>query len=156
MVNENVTILLISSSKLLKNKFIECLNDENNQNHFTLMNKTIESLKSVNERITVPCLICDYLVQQPTDDGYVQSNNAPPDTRYVQLVDATDKNLINNLISRSINTESNKNFQFKVNAIVYLYDETNSDTFAYIQTIHRDLQKTFRSYLMENDNSDLS
>ncbi len=152
MVNENVTILLISSSKLLKNKFIECLNDENNQNHFTLMNKTIESLKSVNERITVPCLICDYLVQQPTDDGYVQSNNAPPDTRYVQLVDATDKNLINNLISRSINTESNKNFQFKVNAIVYLYDDTNSDTFVYIQTIHRDLQKTFRSYLMENDN----
>lgn len=63
MVNENVTILLISNSKLLKNKFIECLNDTNNQSDFTLMNKTIESLKSVSERINVPCLICDYAVQ---------------------------------------------------------------------------------------------
>jgi len=114
------------------------------------MNKTIESLKTVTERITVPCLICDYLVKY-SDEGQIQRNNLPPESRYVQLVDATDKNLINNLISRSINTESNKNFQFKVNAIVYLYDETNSDTFAYIQAIHKDLQKTFKAYLMDND-----
>lgn len=152
MVNENVTILLISSSKLLKNKFIECLNTEASQNHFTLMTKTIESLKSLSERINVPCLICDYLTDQ-SDSGeeQLQSCNIPLDTTYVQIVDATDKNLLNNLISRSMNKENanKKKFQFNVNGIVYLYDESNTDTFAYVESIHRELNSssTFKEYL---------
>lgn len=129
--SENITILLISSSKLLKNKFIEALS--NSLNQFTLMNKTIESLKSSNERILVPCLISDYTLE-------TESN-----TNYVQLVDASDTSLINNLISRSIN--SAKTFQFFVNAIVYLYDEANPDTFFYAKTIHSDIKKTFSEFL---------
>ena len=145
MVAENVTILLISSSKLLKNKFIECLGDGNSSNQFTLMNKTIESLKSQNERVNVPCLICDYV----TEEALAKHANSqiPPETTYVQLVDATEKNLINNLISRSVNAEVNRNFRFSVNGIVYLFDETNSDTFAYIQAIHKELQKTFKGFV---------
>lgn len=128
--SENITILLISSSKLLKNKFIEALN--NSLNQFTLMNKTIESLKSSNERILVPCLISDYTLETETN------------TNYVQLVDASDTSLINNLISRSIN--SPKAFQFYINAIVYLYDEANPDTFYYVKSIHTDIKKTFSEF----------
>ena len=142
MSSDNITILLISSSKLLKNKFIECLNNENDVNHFTLMTKTIESLKSVTEKINVPCLICDYSTKSMLENQ--KSPNMPPETSYVQLVDAGDKNLINNLISRTMNKETNSKYQFKVNGIVYLYDEKNTDTFAYVQAIHKELQKTFK------------
>lgn len=83
---------------------------------------------------------------------YNYHSNRPPETTYVQLVDASDKNLINNLISRSINKEGNKKFQFNVNAIVYLYDETSTDTFAYIQAIHRELLNTFKDFLGNNAN----
>lgn len=147
MVSENVTILLISSSKLLKNKFIECLGDGNSINQFTLMNKSIESLKSQNERVSVPCLICDYLTDQAAANE--SNSNMPPETIYVQLVDAAEKSLINNLVSRSVNAKEvmSRNFQFNVNAIVYLFDETNSDTFAYVQAIHKELQKTFKPFV---------
>lgn len=150
MASDNVTILLISSSKLLKNKFIECLGDGNSNNQFTLMNKSIESLKSQNERVSVPCLICDYLTDQAANES---NSNMPPETIYVQLVDAAEKNLINNLVSRSVNAKEamSRNFQFNVNAIVYLFDETNSDTFAYVQAIHKELQKTFKPFV-NNEN----
>lgn len=139
-INENITILLIAANKILKNKFIESLNLNNSQNHFTLMNKTIESLKSSSERIIVPCLICDYSIEPEANL-----------TNYVQLVDATEKSLINNLISRSINRDLNKNFQFYINAIIYLYDETSPETFFYIQSIHNEIKKTFNDFITNDD-----
>lgn len=142
--NENITILLISSSKLLKNKFIELLNTATGVNHFTLMIKTIESLKTSTERINVPCLICDYSIE--SEDSTKQT-----ETNYVQLVDATDTSLINNLISRSINKDLNKNFQFYINAIIYLYDESSPDTFHYVKSIHTDIKKTFNDFISNNN-----
>jgi hypothetical protein len=144
--SENITILLISSSKMLKNKLIESLNQNTAKNHFSLMNKTIESLKTSTERINVPCLICDYSIEQTA-----QQHKNQTDTYYVQLVDATDTSLINNLISRSIHKESNKNFQFYINAIIYLYDESSPDTFYYVQSLHTELRKTFTDFIT-NDN----
>jgi hypothetical protein len=141
-INENITILLIAANKILKNKFIESLNLNNSQNHFTLMNKTIESLKSSSERIIVPCLICDYSIEPEANLN---------ETNYVQLVDATEKSLINNLISRSINRDLNKNFQFYINAIIYLYDETSPETFFYIQSIHNEIKKTFNEFITNDD-----
>lgn len=173
MTNGNVTILLIGQTKLLKNKFIEAINDKNNIFHFTLMTKTIESLKSLSERIDVPCFICDYVLPQETelnkslrliDFKKIWKNydfpfnfklilsNVPPETTYVQLVDASDRNLINNLISRSINKEMNKNFHFNVNAIIYLYDEFSPASFAYVQSVHLELNKTFQDFVTNNEN----
>ena len=128
---------------MLKNKLIESLNSSNVQNHFSLMNKTIESLKTTTERINVPCLICDYSIEQALTEQLTNQI----DTYYVQLVDATDTSLINNLISRSIHRESNKKFQFYINSIIYLYDESSPDTFHYVQTVHTELKKTFNDFI---------
>ena len=75
--DENLTILLISKSNLLKNYFIQSIS--NNINNFMLMNKTIES-NTGHHNFT--CFICDYSL----DDG--QSRN------YIQLIDINGKNKI--------------------------------------------------------------
>lgn len=136
--NENYTVLLISNSKLLKNKFIESLNNETNQ--FSLMKKTIEYNK-LPEKITLECLICDYVYD-------TESNSS--ETCYVQIIDINDKNIINYLIGKS-NELGPKKFKFFVNSIVYLYDESQSDTFAYIKTIHNDI-KNFIGDFVFNEN----
>jgi hypothetical protein len=152
MSNDNITILLISNSKLLKNKFIESLTTERNQ--FSLMIKTFEcgsnSINSKNEkessslsspydteRINISCLICDYSINE---DDHLE--------RYVQLIDANDKSVIHSLLKYSI--EEKESFKFYVNGIVYLYDETNSDTFTYIESMHRELNHKFPLFIQSD------
>lgn len=133
--DQNIAILLISSSKLLKNKFIEAIS--NDLNHFSLMNKSIKSEDA--ERSNVACFICDYTVES-------SDNQNPASTSYVQLIDANDKKLLSTLIEKSIYQDKDYK-QFFVNSIVYLYDETNTDTFAFIQSIHNDLNKVYPDFM---------
>ncbi|CAF0793589.1 unnamed protein product [Brachionus calyciflorus] len=135
--NDGINILLVSSSKLLKNKFIECLTNE--LNNFTLMNKTTE-FTSVQDRVNFSCFISDYSIQ---------NENSKYITKYVQLIDGADKNLIDGLIMRS--TNFTKNYPFYIHALVYLYDESNSDTFAYVKSIHNELRKSNEAFTI-NEN----
>ena len=141
MSNENITLLLISNSKLLKNKFIESLN--NDLNHFSLMNKSVDGINSVSERINLSCLVCDYCINPNNSD----------DTNYVQLIDANDKNIINTLVHKTVHSVNDKKFQFNINGFVYLYDETNSDTFTYLQSIHNELRKSFKDFIISDNSS---
>ena len=135
---ENITFLMISNSKLLKNKFIESISNE--LNHFSLMTKSVETIKSVSERINVSCFVCDYSLIKTSDK-----------THYTQIVDANDKNLINTLIYKTVESIGTKNFKFFVNGIVYLYDESQSDTFSYLQSIHNELRNNYGN-LIANEN----
>lgn len=93
--DENLTILLISSSKLLKNKFIEAVS--NDLNHFSLMNKSI-SVES--ERLNFSCFICDYSVDQGKS------------TSYIQLIDINGKLFKNVFLKKHLSWKL-KNFQKK-------------------------------------------
>ena len=126
---------MISNSKLLKNKFIESISNE--INHFSLMTKSVESIKSMTERINVSCFVCDYSLA-----------NNKANTYYTQIVDGNERNLINTLVSKSI---ENKSFKFFINGIVYLYDQTQTDTFSYLQSIHNELKTNYGSFVL-NDN----
>lgn len=46
--------------------------------------------------------------------------------------------------------------QFFVNGIVYLFDETETDTFAYVQSIHKDLVSTYPEFLGSSSSSSSS
>lgn len=128
----NTTILLISNSKLLKNKFIESLSNETN--NFSLMSKN--ALKSETESIKISCFVCDY-----SPDG---TNK----TRYMQVIDGTERTLINTLIGQTI---ENKFFKFFINAIVYLFDENETDTFSYVQSIHNELKSNYREFMQSQN-----
>lgn len=140
--NPNISILLVSNSKLLKNKFIESIS--NDLNNFSLMIKNFESNKSGADKVTLQCFVCDYTVEHEND-------MIDFDTNYVQLIDGTDKHLINTLIQKTASDEKN-NFKFHVNGIVYLFDESNSDTFAYVQSIHNELKKSFGDFVLNDGN----
>ena len=140
---ENITILMVSNSKLLKNKFIESISNETN--HFSLMTKSVEAIKSVSERINVSCFVSDYSL--PKAGG----KSSAEKTQYTQIIDATDRTLINTLIFKTAESVATKNFKFFVNGIVYLYDETQSDTFSYLQSIHMELRNNYAS-LVTNEN----
>lgn len=127
---------MISNSKLLKNKFIESISNE--INHFSLMTKSVESIKSVSERINVSCFVSDYTL----------TNNKSNNTHYTQIVDGNERNLINTLVYKSIESRT---FKFFVNGIVYLYDQTQTDTFSYLQSIHNELKTSYGSFIL-NEN----
>ena len=136
--DENVTILLISSSKLLKNKFIESLN--NNRNNFSLMNKTVDSLKSAEEKYVLSCVVSNYSIHPEVTES---NSGSETENHYVQIIDVNDKSLIQSLISSSFNE---RNFPYKINGVIYLFDESTSDTFAYVSTLQYELSKSFTSY----------
>lgn len=135
--NEGVNILLISSSKLLKNKFIESISNE--LNSFTLMKKNTESSVD-NSLYNLNCFISDYSIEL---------ENGKYATKYVQLIDGSDKNIIHLLIENSFS--SKKISKFYIHSIIYLYDESNSDTFAYIKSIHNELKKNFENFILSED-----
>lgn len=132
--NDSINILLISSSKLLKNKFIESIS--NDLNNFSLMSKTTDSIQSASERFNFSCFVSDYTTE--LTDSCLNTN-------YVQLIEANEKNLLNTLIFKTASKQgSDKTFNFNINGIIYLYDESSSDTFAYIQSVHNELKKIFQ------------
>ncbi|RMZ97021.1 hypothetical protein BpHYR1_030481 [Brachionus plicatilis] len=135
--SDGINILLVSSSKLLKNKFIESISNE--LNNFTLMTKSIES-QIENNRININCFISDYSIEL---------ENSKYATKYVQLIDGSDKNIIYSLIENTYSAK--KNSQYFIASIIYLYDESNSDTFAYIQSIHNELKSNFENFILSND-----
>jgi hypothetical protein len=71
----------------------------------------------------------------------------------VQLIDANDKNIINTLVHKTVHSVNDKKFQFNINGFVYLYDETNSDTFTYLQSIHNELRKSFKDFIISDNSS---
>jgi hypothetical protein len=137
---ENLTILMISNSKLLKNKFIESISNETN--HFSLMTKSVDSIKSMSERINVNCFVCDYTLTNNT------TNKSNTTTHYTQIIEGNERNLINTLVHKSVESKS---FKFFVNSIVYLYDQTQTDTFSYVQSIHNELKASYGSFVL-NEN----
>ncbi len=132
--DQNFTVLLLSNSKLLKNKFISSLN--NDQNQFSLMTKNIENTKPA-EKISLDCLICDYVYDSEISES----------SQYVQVIDLNEKSVINHLISRSIELGSSK-FKMFVNAIVFLFDETMTDTLTYVKSIHNEVKNALGSSLI--------
>lgn len=113
----SVNILLISNSKLLKSKFISSISSDTNS--FSSMNRIIND----NEKqYSFSCHVSDYTT---SIDAKLYS---------LQLIDVNDKGLIGHLMSTA-------NSSFPVNGIVYLYDELNSDTFAYVNSIHAEIKK---------------
>lgn len=135
--NDGINILLVSSSKLLKNKFVESISNE--INNFTLMTKKTESLVD-NSKISLNCFISDYSIEL---------ENSKYATKYVQLIDGSDKSIIYSLIESC--SSPKKISQFYIHSIIYLYDEANSDTFAYIQSIHYELKKKFENFILDDD-----
>lgn len=91
--DENITILLVSSSKLLKNKFIEAVSNE--INHFSLMNKSITTGDS--ERLNFACFVCDYSIDQGSTTNYMQIIDV--NGKYHKLKTNISKELINILKS---------------------------------------------------------
>ena len=142
-----ITILLISNSKILKNKFIESLSSD--LNHFSTMAKSLsvvppnsrQQQSAATDLSNFQCYVCDY-----TTETLPENSSEPV---YVQLIDANDKALISSLVKKSSELESGN--QFYVNGIVYLYDELNTDTFAYINSIHAELNKSYSSFV-KSDN----
>lgn len=141
---ENITILLVSSSKLLKNRFIEAISNESN--HFSLMNKSIDSSANVEsstgERtISFNCFVSDYTVDNEDEQDDQNTNH----TNYVQIIDASDKKLLTTLVEKSIYNQ--KNNKFFTNSIIYLYDESNTDTYAFVESINNDLSKVYPEFI---------
>jgi hypothetical protein len=136
----NTNILLISNSKILKNKFVQSLSNE--RNHFSTMTKTINlGEQNKNDSIISSSFsshVCDYTTKT------LDENLGPI---YVQLIDANDKFLITDLVKKSIESQSN----FDIKGIIYLSDELNSDTFAYVNSIHAELYKNYSSFV-KNEN----
>lgn len=137
---DSINILFVSNSKLLKNRFIESIS--NDLNTFSLMTKSLDRLELTNERISFSCLVSDYTIENE-DSKYL--------TNYVQLIEAAEKNLLNNLVYKSANPSFDQNFKFNIHSIIYLYDETSSDTFAFIQSIHNEIKKNFSDFLQNED-----
>lgn len=135
--NDGINILLVSSSKLLKNKFVESISNE--INNFTLMTKKTESSVD-NGKINLNCFISDYSIEL---------ENSKYATKYVQLIDGSDKSIIYSLIKSC--SSPKKITEFYIHSIIYLYDEVNSDTFAYIQSIHNELKKNFENFILGDD-----
>jgi hypothetical protein len=109
------------------------------------MIKNYDGNKSGADKISLQCFVCDYTVEHEND-------MIDFDTNYVQLIDGTDKHLINTLIQNTVSSEERNHSKFKINGIVYLFDESNSDTFAYVQSIHNELKKNFADFVL-NDGS---
>ena len=108
-------------------------------NHFSIMSRSLipspQSNNSGNEKkLAFNSYVCDYTAE---------TLEVNIETAYIQLIDANEKNLTINLINES--NESNRNFC--VNGIVYLYDESNTDTFTYVNSIHSELNKKYSSFL---------
>jgi hypothetical protein len=131
----NVTFLLVSNSKFLKSKFIESLSSD--LNRFSLMSKSSKLSAGASEPVTISCYVSDYTTE--TLESNIES-------LYVQLVDANDKALTTSLIRRSSELEPAEN-QLHIQGIVYLYDELNSDTFAYVNSIHAELNKSCSKFI---------
>jgi hypothetical protein len=131
--DENVTLLLISNSKFLKNKFVESITSD--ANRFSLMSKSLSTAEQ--KQLTFACHVCDYTTQ--TLETNIESV-------YVQMLDANEKSLTTSLIRRSSELDPATN-QLHVQGIVYLYDEHNSDTFAYVNSIHAELNKLYSSFI---------
>jgi hypothetical protein len=143
-IDDDIILLLISNSKILKNKFIEALSSDVNM--FSLRTIDTDLPPPMSDRVDLNLIICNYSV-----------NEDPTNQFFIQLVDVHDKNLINYLILNALNgrgsiaSEIDQIIRFPTRAIIYLYDESNVSSFACIDSIHTDLIRNLRITAEEND-----
>jgi len=128
-VPDTVSTLLISNSRILKEKFIQLIRDENT---------TYESDKVKLKRLNLQ-FSC-YTPQNLNENKTGQT--------CLKLIDTIDKNVINSLIN--VTLDENKDLDdveeaHKIKSIIYIFDESNIDTYTFIETFHKELKKNYNN-----------
>ena len=126
-VPDIISNLLVSNSRILKEKFVQLIKDENT-------NYESERIKLKRSNLQFSC----YTPQNVSEKEGGQL--------CFKLIDTMDKNVINNLIEMTLDETTELDFAeeaFKIKSIIYVFDESNIDTFTFVETLHKDLKKNY-------------
>jgi hypothetical protein len=126
-VPDVISNLLISNSRILKEKFIQLIKDENT-------NYESEKVKLKNSNLQFSCYTGQNL------------NESESNHFCLKLIDTSDKNVINSLFEMTADNADNESL-YSIKSIVYIFDESNIDTFTFVETIHKELISKHKEFM---------
>ena len=130
-VPDVISSLLISNSRILKEKFIQLIKDDK-------INYESERVRLKNYNIQFSC--------------YSPQNLNENDSSQIcfKLIDAIDKDIINKLfdLTAKEKTELEEHERsFSIKSIIYVFDESNIDTFTFTETFHKELKNKYKDQI---------
>lgn len=149
-VPDILSVLLISNSKILKEKYVQLISDSNTryeyervklENHFDSNNNNNKNdARSLDLQFS-----CYSSIHSPNQTNYIQ----------LKLIDTNDKTVINSLFDLTI--KEKKTFEldddvaiYAIKSIIYVFDEANTDTFTYVESIHKEITSKYGDFIKAN------